>query len=449
MNVVKEQTGELSAVVKIQITPNDYQKKVDDALRLTQRKVQMPGFRPGKVPAGLVKKMHGKTILADEINKLLYDSVNKYIVENKIEILGHPLPKIDDSIDWDNQKDFEFQYDLGLAPQFDVELTNEKIDYYLVKIDEELINKYTGDITRRYGNVSNPEIVEGTDLVFAEFRELNSDGSIKEGGIFTQSHIAVDTLKNEAFKNKLIGSKKEDKVTANTSELSDNKTDLAAMLRIEKSLAEILNANFELTIQTISRIAPAELNTELFDKIYGPGVVANEAEFRAKLKQEIETMFAQDSDRKFKADTAQHLIKKLNFNLPDEFLKRWIVVANEKGVTQEQVNNEYPEYSNQLRFQLIENKVIRVNEIKVDAAEALEFTKQMFKEQYFKYNPEGIDDAFLTDAAQKTLAKEEDARKIYERIYDKKVLDFFKSKVKMNMVELPYDDYVKKLNEKN
>lgn len=450
MDVVKEQKDALNATLKIKLSPVDYEDRVNKAIKATQKRVQMPGFRQGMVPMGMVKKMYGKSILADELNKILYDSLNKYIAENKIEILGNPIPKAEDSgiIDFESQKEFEFSYDLGLAPQFDIDFAGAPaINYYKILVDEALQEKYIKDIRRRYGNVESPEKVEENDLVYCELKELNEDKSVKENGISVISYIALDSVKSEDLKKNLIGEKKDHEFVVASKDLSDNSTDLAAMLKISKEQAEGLNCNFEGKISNISRMVPAEFNQDLWDKVYGKDKIKSAEEFKAKLSDELLNMFGQDSDRRFKYDVSQYFISKLNLHLPDEFLKRWIVTANEKPVTMEQVNNEYESYSRSLKNQLVENKIIKDSNIKVEAAEAMEFTKQMLKDQYFRYSPEAVDDEFLTETAQKVLAKPEDANRVYERVYDNKILNLYKEKFKINEVALPYDEFVKKLNE--
>lgn len=448
MDLIKENIDDLNAIIKIKVSEDDYKARVEKILKDTQKKAQMPGFRKGMVPAGMVKKMYGKSVMADEINKLLYDSLNKYIVDNKLEVLGNPLPKaLDENFDWDTQKEFEFAYDLGLAPKIEVNFTNvEPLNYYTVKIDNELLDKYKTDIARRYGKFETPEQAADTDLVYFELQELNTDNSPKEDGIKKNSSLAIDMVKTD-LKSKLIGAKKGDKIIATAQSLSDNTTDLASILGVSKEQAETINTPFELSITSINRMTPADLNQELFNKVYGEGIVNSVEEFEAKITEEITTMFANDSDRKLKSDVANYWVNKLKLTLPDAFLKRWIKATNEKPISEEQINAEYDSYARSLKNQLVENKIITDYNIEVKNEEVLAFTKQMLNDQYFKYNPEAIDDTFLTETATKLLQKQEDARRVYEMVYDKKILALYKEKFDLNKVELSYDDFVKKLND--
>ena len=313
MNIIQENIDELNAVLKVKVVANDYLPKVETALKDYQKKASIPGFRPGKVPTGMIKKMYGKSIMVDEINKLLNDSLYKYLHENKIEVLGNPLPKADSVIDWDNQQEFEFLYEMGLAPKFNVDLSpKDKFTYQTVKVDESLVNKYVTDIAKRYGKVENVEISEETDLLNGDFVELDATGEILPGGIFKTGSLFLDRVKDEATKKALIGLKKEDKVVVDAQKLSENAADLAALLGIDKEKAESLNCKLQFTVKGVSRLAAAEINQEFFSKIYGEGNVTTEEEFREKIKGELAGMFVNDSERKFYNEVVEYLMNKIS-----------------------------------------------------------------------------------------------------------------------------------------
>ncbi|MFL5766115.1 MAG: trigger factor [Bacteroidia bacterium] len=445
MNIVQENIDELNAVLKVKVEANDYLPKVEDALKNYQKKANVPGFRPGKVPTGMIRKMYGKSIMVDEINKLLNDSLYQYLNENKIEVLGNPLPKKDMVIDWDNQKDFEFLYEMGLAPKFSVELgPKDKFTYQTVKIDDELINKYVSDIAKRYGKVENVEVSEDGDLLNGDFVELDATGNILPGGIFKTGSLFLDRVKDPETKKALIGIKKDDKVVLEASKLSENATDLAALLGIDKDAAEKLTSKVQFTAKGISRLAAAEINQEFFNKIYGEGNVSSEDEFKAKIREELANMFIQDSERKFYNDVVDHLMNKVNINLPTEFLKRWIVAANDKPVTMEQVESEFENYSKGLKWQLIENKIIRDNNIQVSNEEVVDHTKTLILEQFGKYNPSPMSEADLDDTVKRVLSNQEEAKKLYEKLYGQKVMTLFKTKFTLENKEVAYDDFFKK-----
>lgn len=445
MNITKENTDELNAVLKIKIGPEDYQAKIDSALKDYQKKVNMPGFRPGKVPAGMIKKMYGKSILAEELNKLLSDSLYKYISENNLEVLGNPLPKEDgvQEMNIEAQKEFEFLYDLGLAPKFNVNISDkDKHVYYTVIIDDSLIDKYVEEVCRRYGSVTQPEASEDKDMLFGDFVELDDSGNILPGGIFKSSSLFLEKIKNEELKKLLIGLKIEDKTQLDLVKLTENAAELATLLSIEIEKAETLTSQFQFTVKGISRLKVAEQNQELFDKVYGVGKVNSQEEFRNKIKEELESMYAKESDAKFKADIVKALLDKLNISLPDEFLKRWMMAVSKEPVTYEQINAEYTHYSDGLKWQLIENKILKDNQISVSKEEVTEYVKKNIREQYARYMKDAsIEEAELETIAKRVFEKEEEIKKIYDQLYNSKIMHLFKTKFTIEEKKVNSDEF--------
>jgi len=444
MDITKENIDELNAVVKLKLTPVDYQHKVDSALKDVQRKANMPGFRSGKVPVQLVKKMYGKSIMADELNKILNDSLYKYIADNNIEILGNPIPSKDENvnIDWENQKEFEFKYDLGLAPQFNVDISaKDKFDYYKIKADDKLIDKYVDDIAKRYGKIVHPETSAKDDLMNGDLVELAADGAILVGGIFKTVSAFTEKLKGENIKKLLIGLKKEDKVVLQSGDLQEDAEYISGLLHLKAE--NILGKAFQFTVKDINRIEGAELNQELFDKAYGENAVKSVEEFRNKIKEEVERMFIADSERRFKSDVVKTLMEKAKLTLPDNFLKRFLLMVNEKPLTQEQVDNDYPHYSEQLKWQLIENKILKEKQIKVSEEEALAFAKELLQREMVRYGRTNVDEKELTDMATRILAKEEDSKKLYDQLYDLRMMDVFKTTFTLENKEVTYDEFFK------
>lgn len=447
MNITQENIDELNAVLKVKVVATDYLPKVENALKEHQKKASVPGFRPGKVPTGMIKKMYGKSILVDEINKLLNDSLYKYLHENKIEVLGNPLPKADSTIDWDNQQEFEFLYDMGLAPKFEVELSSkDKFIYKTVKVDEQLVDKYITDIAKRYGKVEQVDVSTESDLLNGDFVELDQAGEILPGGVFKTGSLFLERIKDEQVKKQLTGLKKDDKVVLNPQKLTANASELATLLGIDPGTAANFTSNVQFTVKSVNHLLPAEINQEFFNKIYGEGVVNSEAEFRAKVRQELGTVFINDSERKFYNEVVEHLMNKTNISLPKEFLKRWIIAVNEKPVTPQQVDAEFDDYAKGLKWQLIENKIIKENNIQVTKEEIIDHTKELIKEQFGKYNPEVMEEEELNQTAQRVLANEEEAKKLYEKLYGQKVLNLFKSKFTIENKELPHDEFFQPAN---
>lgn len=443
MNITKHDIDKLNAEITISVTPNDYESRVTEGIKKVQRQASMPGFRPGKVPSGIIKKQYGTQILVDEINKMLNDAIYKYIEENKMEILGNPLPKDQASVDFANQKDFEFVYQLGLAPEFKVDLdSSNTFTYKTVKVDDELVDKYVKDVRRNYGKPSNPEVSEEKDVVFVDINELDETGAIKPGGIFKNTSLSPDRTKSEAGKAKLIGLKKDDKVVVNINDLFETALDKSVTLGIDKELAETTNCDLQLTVKSIARMEDAAMDQELFEKVYGPGKVTTEEEFRTKIREELALMFSADAERFLKTEVEKSLVDKISLQLPDAFLKRWLAVANEKPITQEELENEYPNYAKAMQWRLIENKIIKDNEIKVDANEARDEAKAFIRSEYARYGQQPTEED-LEKISTDILSKEKEAQKIFENIYSKKVISLIKEKCTLQTREVSYDEFFK------
>ena len=443
MNITKNDVDSLNAEISITVTPADYETRVNDSLKRAQKQITMPGFRPGKVPAGLVKKQYGTQILVDELNKLLDSTIQKYINDNNIEILGNPLPKENAGVDFENQKDFEFIYQVGLAPKFSVDL-NEKqtFTYKTVKIDDELVEKYVKDVRRNFGKPTNPEVAGEKDVVFVDVNELDEQGNITAGGIYKSTSISYERLKNEEAKSKVLGVKKEDKIIININALYDTAIDKSVSLGIDKDLAETINCNLQLVVKNIARLEDADLNQELFDKVYGEGKITTEEEFKNKIREELGMMFSADADKFLRTEVENNLVEKSNIQLPDTFLKRWLMMANEKPITLEELERDYPNYSKSMKWKLIENKIIRDNEIKVDAEEAKNEAKAFIKSEYARYGQQASEDD-LEKISKDILSKEKEAQRIFENIYSKKVLDLIKEKCTLQTKEVSYEDFFK------
>lgn len=447
MDIIKENIDELNAVVKVKVGPADYAAKVEQALKTYQKRASMPGFRPGKVPPSLVKKMYGKSILAEEMNRLLSDSLYKFIQDNKLDVLGNPLPKEENNnVDFDNQNEFEFQFDMALAPQFSLDLdSNMKFNEYNVRIEDKLIDGYVSDMTRRYGKIAPAETAADGDLIYGDFVELDAKGEIVPGGIFKSSTMFLDNPVKEEHK-MLIGAKADDKFDLEPKQIAENAKDLAGKLGIEIQKAEGLTNKFRFNVKSINRLLPAELNQELFDKIYGAGVVTTPEEFRAKISDELRGMFVRDAEQRLRNDITAELLSKTNLSLPDAFLKRWLVAANEKPVTMEQVESEYPMYARQLRWQLIENKLIRDNNITVTPEEATEHVKNILRANFAKYgqNPDQMNEEEMNATAKRVLEKEEEAKKIFEELYAQKLMMLYRMKCAITPKEVSYEEFIAK-----
>ena len=443
MNITQNNIDTLNAEIIISLNPSDYEVKVSEGIKKVQRQANMPGFRPGKVPSGLIKKQYGTQILVDEINKILNDSIYKYIEENKLEILGNPMPKDQTSVDFTNQTDFEFVYQLGLAPAFNVDLNkNLHFKYKVVKIDEALIEKYLKDVRRNYGQPLNPEVSTEKDVVFVDVNELDETGNIKPGGIFKSTSLNYERLAEGTSKAKLIGLKKEDKLVVNINEFYPSALDKSVSLGIDKEAAESLDCNLQLTVKNISRLEDAELNQELFDKVYGEGKINGLEEFKNKIREELTAMFDADAERFLRTEVESKLVEAINPQLPDDFLKRWLMTVNEKPLTKEELDSDYPNYSKSMQWRLIENKIIKDNDLKIQSEEIANEAKAYIRGEYAKYGQVPSDED-LEKITKDLLSKEKEAQKIVENLYSKHVLALIKEKCSLDFNEVGYDDFFK------
>ncbi|WP_183562750.1 trigger factor [Mucilaginibacter sp. SP1R1] len=451
MNITQEKVDALNAVVKINIDPEDYQPRVDKAIKENAKKAKLPGFRAGMVPASHIKKMYGKSILVDEINNLLSDTLNKYIDEQKLEVLGQPLPKVDDEkqYNWDFNDNFEFNYELGLAPEFSIDFSSkDKATQYVIKVDDETLASRTKNIRRSYGKMTNPDVSADDDVLYADLAQLSPDGSVFEDGISNTASVRLDQIKDEAIKASLIGLKKDDVLTFDIQKAFDNDAPkVAALLKIEEAEAADLKSNFQLTVKNVNRLEESDLNQEFFDKLFGEGTVTTEAEFTAKITEELESMMVQDSDRKLQDDIYKLSVAKVEFNLPDEFLKRWLKATNEK-LTDEELEVGYNDFATNLKWTLIENKIIRENEIEIKYEEVFALAKVRLDQQFRMYSPQPIPDEQLGQYTVQYLQNKENANKIFEEVKALRVFDFIKSVITLERQDILFTDFNKLVSEK-
>jgi len=414
MEVIQNKIDDLNATLTIKIAPEDYKEKYEDGLKMAKKNISLPGFRPGHVPMGLVKKKYGSSILADEMNKLVGEQLNKHITENELNILGNPIPTEDDKAgDWDNPSTFEFNYEIGLAPEFDVKLTNKsKFDFYKIKVGEDMLEKEIENLRRRYGKLEQVDESSQNDLVLGQFVELNDDGTPKDGGVMHTASVSVEFLEDDAAQKALVGLKVGDTITVNPKELSKGDADMAAMLGVKQEELAGLNTQFNFTPTEIKRMNLADLSQELYDQIFGEGNVNSEEELKAKISADLSEMFVNDSNRLFKRDASEQLVESLKLSLPDTFLKKWIKLSNDKPVTDEQIESEYVAYSNGLKWQLIENKIIKDNDLKVEHEEVMEHTKGLIANNFAQYGMPVPEHEELTKNAASVLENKDEAQRI-------------------------------------
>jgi trigger factor len=446
MNISQEQIDKLNAKLKVEVSSKDYQDKVNEVIVNYRKTASIPGFRKGKVPMGQVKKMIGKSVLVDEVNKLLQEAIYKYLTENKVEVLGNPLP-LTTEVDWDNDTDFVFEYEMGLAPEFTVAIDKKgKFDFLKIVADKKMVDHYVNDMAKRYGKMTQPETSEKTDLIMGEFTQVDSEGEPIEGGIQHTASVALDIIQDKKAQKALVGLKENDQVKLHINKGFSN--DAHHMLNIKKEELENLDSDFIFKVNKISRMQAADLNQDLFDKVFGKDNVKNEKEFRAKIKEEVEKSFESESDNKLKNDVILYLIKKTNLSLPDAFLKKWLVTTNEQGLTPQQVEAEYEQYSKSLKWQLIENKIIKEQQLEVKNEDVVSHTKSLIVSNFAQYGQPAPEDEKLEEIAHQVLANDEERKKVFNQLYDQKTMALYKEHFTLKNKEVTYDEFVKLATEK-
>jgi trigger factor len=444
MNITQEKINDLNAIVTVKISPDDYQEKVNKAIKDQAKKAKLPGFRPGMVPPAHIKKMYGKSILVEAINSLLSDSVNNYIQQNEIEILGQPLPKEDDTqFNWDFDDEFVFNYELGLAPVVDVEFTSkDKITQYLIKVDAETLAARIKNIRRSYGKMTNPDVVADGDVIFGEFTQLNADGSVFEESINVTTSLRLDIVKDEKVKETLIGLKKDDVVKSfDLVKSIDDEKQLIKMLKLDEENPIIPASKFRLTVKNVNRLDESDLNQEFFDKLFEAGSVTTEAEFTSKITEELETMMVQDAEKKLASDVYQYGSSKANMELPDEFLKRWLKTSN-KEITDEELEKGYQDFAKNLRWTLVENKIVKDQKLQIKYEDVFQMAKTRLDGQFKMYSPQALTEEQLGEYAAQFLQDKENANRIFEDVKAQKVFDYLKTVLTLDKKEIAYNEFL-------
>lgn len=443
MNIAQEKVDDLNAVLKITIAPEDYSPRVEKALKEQAKKANLPGFRKGMVPVGHIKRMYGKSILVEEINNMLNENISKHLTDSQVEVLGQPLPVMDDTeFKWDNTDTFEFKYELGLAPTVDVEVTSkDKFTHYNVKADEETLAARIKNIRKSYGKMSNPEVSAEGDVLYAELTQLSADGSVFEGGINSTGSIRLDLVTDKKILKSLVGLKKDDVVEIDIQKTFDNnEAVIAKLLNISEEDAKDLKSKFKVSVKNVNRLEEADLNQEFFDKIFGAGVVSDEAGFTAKITEEVESMFKQDADRKLQNDIYAQFTEQTKMQLPDEFLRKWLKATNEK-LSDEELEQGYADFAKNLKWTLIENKIIKDNDIKIEYKDVFELAKERLDAQFKMYSPQALPEDQLAQYTANFLQEKENANRIFDEVKALKVFDYIKSVATINEKEIAYNKF--------
>lgn len=445
MNITLDKQNTTDGLIKIKLTESDYQPKVEEKVRDYSRKANIKGFRQGKVPSGVIKKMFGKSILVEQVNQLISHSVSNYIKDNKLRILGDPIPNSDKArtIDWDNQKDFEFEFQVGMVDDFQYDLSSKvKIKSYSIEVDEKVIEETLGDLKQRFGKVSYPEVSEATDNLFGEI--VGIDGVLRSEEEKKSSYISVEKVEKKEQKN-FVGLKKEDEVEFDITKIFTDERLTAQAINVPIEEAKTAIGKYTIKITTISRTEPAEINVELFDKVFGKDVVKNEEEFIVKIKETISENYKRETDHLLDHEIQHHFVDHTKIDMPDNFLKLWLKATSEGKVTDDILEKEFKQYKESLKWDLVKNKIAEDLKITVEAAEVKNKAKEMILQQFggqafaeqLGDKMDGIADNYLSDQDGKNFMN------LYNQLRSEKIMKTIRETITVTEKKVNLEEFKK------
>ena len=448
MNVSLQNIDKVSALLTVKLEKADYQEKVDKSLKSFRQKAQIPGFRKGMVPMSLVKKMYGKSALTEEVNKLLSETVYKYIQDNKVNILGEPLPNEDkqQEIDFDTMEEFEFLFDIALAPEFKAEVSaKDKVDYYTIEVTDEMVDNQVKAYTQRNGKYDKVDVYEDNDMLKGLLAELDEEGNTKEGGIQVEGAVMMPSyMKNDEQKAIFAGAKVNDVLVFNPNTAWDgNAAELSSLLKIDKEAAPEVKSNFSFQVEEITRFVPGDLTQEIFDQVFGEGNVKTEEEFRAKVKEVIANQFVPDSDYKFLIDARKMLTEKVGkLEFPDALLKR-IMRLNNPDKEESFVEDNYDKSIEELTWHLIKEQLVKANDIKVEQEDITNMAKEATRAQFAQYGMMSVPEEILENYSKEMLKKKESIEGLVNRVVESKLATALKSQVELEHKNVSAEEFNK------
>ena len=436
MNITRNNVDAINAVVTVEVSKADYAPKVEKVLADYRKNATIPGFRKGAVPMSLIQKQYGKAILLEEVNKVLQENLNRYLQEEKLDILGNPLPVVTDSFNWDAE-DFKFDFELGLAPTFSVDLAakNDVVQYKIIA-DDTMLNAQVARIQKQYGKIVSATVV-------AEGNDVSGVFTNEEKGINNRTTLDMELFADAKTAKLFLGKKVGDVVTLKTKGLFNDDHKLMDVLAIGHDDVHGLDIEVTFTIDEVVASEPAELNQELFDKLFGPGVVNSLEELKAKIKEDAEQQFEQQANQKFLNDVTESLIANTKFDLPAAFLKKWIQTAGENPLTAEQAEEEYTKSENGLRYQLIEGKVMADNNLQITFEELKDFTSGLIKKQMAQFGQMNPTDEDVQGIVARVMSNQDEVKRLSEQVMSEKMLNLYKEKVKAKTKEVNYEEFIK------
>jgi len=431
MKITQNNTGELTATITLTIEQADYEPRVKKSLNEQRRKADIKGFRPGMAPMGLIEKMYGKSILLDEVQKLMSEGINQHINDNQLQLLGEPLPNEDEpnKNDWEKGGDLEFKFDIALAPKININFTAEdKIPFYKITVTQEDMNSYKESILRQYGKLEDTETSTDKGFITATLTQGER--------VIENTYISLKNIEDEKLRQPFIGKKVGDELEVDVKQTFTNETDLAAMLKVKKEELANFEPVFKIKINEVKHFVPAELNQDLFDRIFGQDVVKSEEEFNQRAEARIAGEFAQESNYRFAKDAHAKALEKADFALPVEFLKRWLLYANEGKITKEEIDKDFDAFVKDLRWQMIRGYIFKEQKFDISKEDMLEHARQMARYQFAMYGLPNAPDEHIDRYANNILANEKEARRIREKAEDDKVMGYIKSVVTLDEKEI-------------
>ncbi len=445
MNIAQSAIDDLHLELAVTLQPEDYSTRVDDVLKRHQRQATLPGFRKGKVPMQLIRRQYCTSVLAEELNKLISESLQKHMQENKLNVLGNPIPSEtkEDAGDWNNPGDFTFHFEVGLAPALSLDFGKKaKFTRHKIKVDKDAIARQVKDIQRRHGNMVDPDKSAEKDMLVGRFVQLDGNGNVLEGGIESDSTVSIEFVEDKKTKKALVGLEPGSVVTVDPHKVSRGHDDLGRMLGITHDQVHDLSGDFQFTVKEVKRLQPHEVNQVLFDKVYGEGQVTSKKEFEARVSDDLDGHFERDAEWVFRRRFVVDLLEMMKVQLPDAFLRRWILMTNENPLTPEQVEEEYPSYAESLRWQVLQQTVAETIDLRVTADELEAEAKRQVGAQYAQYGMP-MDEETLTNVAKNVLNDENERRRIRDVLVERKVVDDLKTRVQISEKLVSFDEFGK------
>ncbi|MDG2371893.1 MAG: trigger factor [Flavobacteriaceae bacterium] len=436
MQISRKDTDSLNSIITITVDRNDFVSKVDDVLKNYRKTANVPGFRKGYVPMSMIKKQYENAVIAEEVNKILKENLDKYLKDEKIDILGNPIPIMNNNLDWKSDS-IDFSFELGLSPKFEIDLkTRKKVTYYHILADDKMINEQLNNFQKQYGKIIAKKEVKKEYEITASFDS-------KENKIETTSSFTIDDIKGKKNKDLILRSKPGASITLECNNLFDETNKAHQFLGISKEAVSNLKGEIIIEIKEVNERILADLNQELFDKIYKPGTVKSEKELKLKIADGIEKQLEQQSEQKLLNDVTDFLIKNTKFELPEKFLVKWMQNSGKEPLTIDRAEEEYIKSEKGIRYQLIEGKIVAENDLQVKIEELKEFAKDMITRQMAQYGQPAPGEKEMEGIISRILSNQEEGRRLQEQLMSKKLLKFYKENAPLKVKKINFESFVK------